>query len=93
MSTIAEIENAIGQLPAMEREAFESRLLARRFGIDSLIEDERTELLASLDAAEREIDAGQSHSADELRQAVRSWAGTVRILRFWHGARRKRPLR
>lgn len=68
MSTIAEIENAIGQLPAAEREAFESRLLARRFGLDSLGEDERTELLASLDA-------GQGHSADELRQAVRSWAG------------------
>ena len=75
MSTVAEIENAIGELPATEREAFESRLLARRFGLDSLSEDERAQLLASLDAAEREIDAGQGHSAAELRQAVRSWAG------------------
>ena len=75
MSTVAEIENAIGLLPAEEREAIESRLLARRFGLDSLDEDEHAELLASLDAAEREIDAGQSHSAAELRQAVRAWAG------------------
>ena len=75
MNTVAEIETALGQLPAEEREALESRLLARRFGLDSQDEDERAELLASLDAAEREIDSGQSHSADELRQAVRAWAG------------------
>ena len=67
MSTVAEIENAIGLLSAAEREAIESRLLARRFGLDSLSEDEHAELLASLDAAEREIDARQSHSAAELR--------------------------
>ncbi len=75
MSTVAEIEDAIGQLPLEEREAFESRLLAKRFGLDSLGEDERTELLASLDDAEREIEAGLGHSAGELRQAVRTWAG------------------
>ena len=75
MSTVAEIETALGQLPAAEREALETRLLARRFGLASLDEDERAELLASLDAAEREIDAGQGHSAAELRQAVRAWAG------------------
>jgi hypothetical protein len=36
---------------------------------------ERTELLASLDEAEREIDEGRSYTADELRHAVRSWTG------------------
>ncbi len=75
MSTVAEIENAIEHLPASSREALESRLLARRFGLDALSENEREELLASLDAAEREMDTGDAHSADDLRQAVRAWAG------------------
>lgn len=75
MSTLAEIENAIELLPTAEREALETRLLARRFGLDAVNDDERAELLSSLDAAEGEMDAGGVHSADELRQAVRSWAG------------------
>ncbi len=75
MSTLAEIENAIGLLPAGEREVLESRLLARRFGLDELDGSVRAELLASLDEAEREIDAGRTHTADELRHAVRTWAG------------------
>ena len=75
MSTLAEIENAIGLLPAGEREVLESRLLSRRFGLDALDGGERAELLASLDEAEREIDSGRSHTADQLRQAVRTWAG------------------
>lgn len=75
MSTVSEIEKAIARLPADEREQLESRLLVHRFGLDSLDEGERAELLASLDEADREIDAGQSFSADELRQAVREWAG------------------
>ena len=75
MSTIAEIENAIELLPAAEREALETRLLGRRFGLDALDENERAELLSSLDTAEREMDAGECHSAEELRQSVRAWAG------------------
>jgi len=75
MSTVVEIETAIASLPAEEREALEARLLARRFGIDALSANERGELLASLDEAEREIDAGRSLSADELRQSARTWLG------------------
>ena len=75
MSTVAEIETAIEGLPMDEREALESRLLARRFGLDAMSDGERAELLASLDEAEREIDAGRGLSADELRQSVRAWAG------------------
>ena len=75
MSTIAEIESAIATLPAPERDALESRLLARRFGLDRLNDDERAELLASLDDAEAGIDAGSVHSAEELREAVRGWVG------------------
>ena len=72
VSTVSEIEQAIELLAAADREGLESRLLARRFGLDALNDDERTELLASLDAAEAEIEAGRFHSADELRQSVRA---------------------
>jgi hypothetical protein len=75
MSSLAEIESAIAQLAAGERETLEARLLARRFGLDALAAEERAELLASLDEAERELDAGHSHTADELRRDVRRWAG------------------
>lgn len=75
MSTIAEIESAIAALPPGEREALEARWLARRFGLGSLGADERKELLASLDYAEREIDDGKGLSADELRRSVRTWVG------------------
>lgn len=75
MSTVAEIEKAIDGLPTGDREALESRLLARRFGMDAMSAAERAELLASLDEAEREIDSGRGVSADELRQSVRLWVG------------------
>ena len=75
MSTVEAIEQAIERLTAGEREALESRLLTRRFGLDALDDHERTDLLASLEQAEREIDEGRSHTADELRKAVRSWTG------------------
>ena len=75
MSTLAEVEKAIDGLPRGEREALESRLFARRFGLDAMSADDRAQLLASLDEAEHEIDSGRGVSAEELRQAVRSWAG------------------
>jgi hypothetical protein len=75
MSTLEAIEQAIDRLTAAERETLESRLLNRRFGLDALDDHGRAELLASLDAAERDIDEGRSHTASELRQAVRSWTG------------------
>ena len=73
--SIEQIEQAIEQLPAAERDALESRLLARRFGLDVLSEAERAELMASLDEAERDIDEGRTYNGDHLRQAVRSWLG------------------
>ena len=74
MSTLIEIETAIDQLSEAERESLESRILARRFGLDSLSFSERSDLLQSLEEADAEIDAGQVRTADPLRQAVRSWA-------------------
>ena len=73
--SIEQIEQAIKQLPAAERDVLESRLLARRCGLDALSEAERDELIASLDEAERDIDQGRTYNGDELRQAVRSWLG------------------
>jgi hypothetical protein len=75
VSTVTEIEEVIGRLPAEDREALESRLISRRFGLDTLDDAERAELLASLDEADREIDEGRGCSPDELRKAVRKWAG------------------
>jgi hypothetical protein len=80
MSTVAEIETAIEHLSSADRETLEARWLARRFGLEALGDNERAELLASLEAADREIDAGPTHSATELRQAVREWAAAGNIL-------------
>jgi hypothetical protein len=75
MSTVEAIEEAIERLTAADREALESRLLTRRFGLDALDDHQRLELLTSLDQAERDIDEGRVHTAEELRHAVRSWTG------------------
>jgi len=75
VSTVQEIEQAIDRLPAKERNALESRLLARRCGLSALNDEEQAELLASLDEAERDIDEGRNYNGDQLRQAVRSWLG------------------
>jgi len=75
VSTVPEIEAAIERLPALEREAFESRIMARQCGLDALGSDEYRELLASLDEAEQEIDAGRGVSAAGLRQKLATWAG------------------
>lgn len=74
MSTVTEIEEAIGRLPVAEREALESRLSSRRFGLDAVDDQQRADLLSSLDEADREIDEGRGCSPDEHRKAVRSWA-------------------
>jgi len=75
MSTIVEIEDAIEHLPLAERESLESRLLIRRFGMNALNPNERQALLASLDEADQEIEAGGGLSGDAMRQALRSWVG------------------
>jgi hypothetical protein len=75
VSTVQEIEQAIDRLPAKERNALESRLLARRCGLSALNDEEQAELLTSLDEAERDIDEGRTYNGDQLRQAIRSWLG------------------
>jgi hypothetical protein len=61
--------------PRRERDALESRLLAKRCGLSSLSDDEQAELLRSLDEAERDIDERRIHTADDMRQALRGWLG------------------
>lgn len=73
--SIEQIEQAIERLPTAERDALESRMLARRCGLDALSEVERSELIASINEAERDIDEGRTYNGDQLRQAVRSWLG------------------
>jgi hypothetical protein len=75
VSTVQEIEAAIGHLPANERDAFESRLLARRCGLDVIPGEEWNQVLASLDEAEADIDAGRTLSAGELRKKLATWVG------------------
>jgi hypothetical protein len=72
--SIEQIEKAIEQLSSEQRDALESRLLARRYGLDALSEAERAELIASLEEADGDI-AGRSYTGEQLRQAVRSWLG------------------
>ena len=75
MSTVSEIEDAIKRLSPAERDALESRLLSQRFGLDALEADERTELLASMDEADREIESGRGLSGEDLRRDIRAWLG------------------
>ena len=64
MSKVEAIEQAIERLTAVEREALESRLLNRRFGLDAPNDLEREDLLASLDQAERDIDEGRGRGRE-----------------------------
>ena len=75
VSTVQEIEEAIKRLPDAQRDVLEARLLARRCGLSALDETEQAELLASLDEAERDIDAGRSYTADEVRERLHGWLG------------------
>ena len=75
MNTVQEIEAAIQQLPNAERDALESRLLARRCGLGALNQEEEAALLASLEEAERDLDSGRQVSGEQLREALHSWTG------------------
>jgi hypothetical protein len=67
---VQEIEAEIERLPAAEREAWESRVVARRCGLEALDRDEYQKMLASVDEAEREIDSGRGLSGDDLRRKL-----------------------
>lgn len=72
MSTLAEIQDAVAQLPSDEKKALQVWLNSQTEPEMSPQEEER--LLQSLDQAMRDIDAGKGASMDELRKRVGSWA-------------------
>ena len=72
MSTLAEIQDAVAQLPSAERKALQVWLNSQAEPEMSAQEEEH--LLRSLDEAMRDIDAGKSASMEEVRKRIGSWA-------------------
>jgi hypothetical protein len=73
MSTIAEIQEAIEKLPANEKSAIAAWLQSQEEPIIS--EAEEKALLARLDKAAAELDAGKGIPAARVREKIRGWAG------------------
>jgi hypothetical protein len=73
VSTITEIQEAIGRLPATEKSALAAWLQSQEEPIMS--EAEEKALLASLDRAAAELDAGKGIPVARVREDIRRWAG------------------
>jgi hypothetical protein len=73
MSTLAEIQEAISELPGDEREALAVWLASQTLPV--LDPEEERKLLRSLDQAISDVDSGKGVDLDEARKTVRSWAG------------------
>ena len=73
MSTISEIQEAIGKLPAKERSALATWLESQEEPVFS--KSEEAALLARLDKAAAELDAGEGVPLDRVREKIRVWAG------------------
>jgi len=71
MSTLAEIQDAVAQLPSKERKALQIWLNSQAEPEMSAQEEEH--LLRSLDEAMRDIDAGKGASMKEVRKRIGSW--------------------
>ena len=73
MSTITEIQKAIDRLPAKEKSALAAWLQSQEEPIMS--EAEERALLARLDKAAAELDAGKGVSLERVREKIRGRAG------------------
>ena len=73
MSTITEIQAAIEKLPTSEKSALAAWLQSKEEPIMS--EAEEAALLARLDKAAAELDAGQGVPVEGVREKIRGWAG------------------
>ena len=73
MSTITEIQEAIGRLPANQKTALAAWLQSQEEPIMS--EAEEAALLARLDKAAAELDAGKGVPLERVREKIRGWAG------------------
>jgi hypothetical protein len=71
MSTLAEIQEAIINLPDQERDALSLWLDSQNAPHLSAQDEER--LLGSLDEAIRDLDAGKGVPIDEVRKRLGSW--------------------
>jgi hypothetical protein len=74
MSTIAEIQAAIEKLPSSDKSALAAWLQSKEEPIMS--EAEEAALLARLDKAAAELDAGKGVPLERVREKIRGWAGT-----------------
>ncbi len=72
VSTITEIQQAIDRLPAEEKKALSVWLSSQQEPEMSAQEEEA--LLASLDKAAGQLDAGSGVPIDRVRRMVRRWA-------------------
>jgi hypothetical protein len=73
MSSITEIQEAIEKLPSGEKSALAAWLQSKEEPIMS--EAEEAALLARLDKAAAELDAGQGVPLERVREKIRGWAG------------------
>lgn len=72
MSTITEIQEAIGKLPAKEKAALGTWLQSQERPV--LSTSEEAALLARLDKAAAELDAGEGVPLERVREKIRGWA-------------------
>ncbi len=72
MSTITEIQEAIARLPANEKSALSAWLQSQEE--PPMSEAEEAALLASLDKAAAELDAGESTPVARVREDIRRWS-------------------
>lgn len=72
MSTITEIQAAIGQLPADEKSALSAWLQSQEK--PQMSEAEEAALLASLDKAAAQLDDGKKIPIERVREDIRRWA-------------------
>jgi len=72
MSTISEIQEEIGRLPEKEKSALSAWLQSQDEPV--LSEQEEAALLARLDKAARELDAGKGVPLERVREKIRGWA-------------------
>jgi len=72
VSTVPEIQEAIGKLPPKEQTALAAWIESQQEPVMSERED--AALLTSLDKAARELDAGQGVPIEAVREMVGKWA-------------------
>ena len=75
MSTITEIQQAIGGLPEKEKSALSAWLQSQDEPV--LSESEEAALLVRLDKAARELDAGKGVPIERVRERIRGWANYI----------------